>query len=226
MFKDILNLTISSFKTVFKKRPNPIRVWIVSWILIYCIFFIVGAGFDMVGFKFYRLQYKISSEVFSHLTSTFFVLSFLSQLFAVPLLSNHLSLSDTAIVILALIPACVGFLGEALFSQVWALFLIWAVCYLLYFSISATARSAMSKLVDPTEIGKIFSVLGVLESCLGFVTKPAYGLIYQASLSFYPGLWCFVSIGWLLLALVITIALHCGTKKTEELKQELEIRQL
>lgn len=118
VFKDILNLTISSFKTVFKKRPNQIRVWIVSWILIYCIFFIVGAGFDMVGFKFYRLQYKISSEVFSHLTSTFFVLSFLSQLFAVPLLSNHLSLSDTAIVILALIPACVGFLGEALFSHV------------------------------------------------------------------------------------------------------------
>ena len=145
----------------------------------------------MVGFKFYRLQYKISSEVFSHLTSTFFVLSFLSQLFVVPLLSNHLSLSDTTIVILAIIPACVGFLGEALFSHVWVLFLIWAVCYLLYFSISATARAAISKLVDHTEIGKIFSVLGVLESCLGFVTKPVYGLIYQASLSIFPGLWCF-----------------------------------
>ena len=180
----------------------------------------------MVGFKFYRLQYKISSEVFSHLTSTFFIASFLSQLLAVPFLSNYLSLPDTTIVILAIIPACAGFIGEALFTQVWILFLIWAVCYLIYFSISTTARSAISKLVDQTEIGKTFAVLGVLESCLGFVTKPAYGLIYQASLSVFPGLWCFVSVGWLLLALCITMVLHFGRKKREETNQELELRKV
>ena len=70
--------------------------------------------------------------------------------------------------------------------------------------------------MDPKEVGKAFSVLGVLESCLGLMAKPAYGFIYRASLNIFAGLWCFVSIGWLAIALCIAIGLHFGIKTVGE----------
>ena len=74
----------------------------------------------------------------------------------------------------------------------------------------------MSKLMDPTEIGKAFSVLGVLEACLALVAKPFYGLLYQASLDIFAGMWILISNGILLVALIIAIALHFGMKRSQE----------
>ena len=107
-------------------------------------------------------------------------------------------------------------------GYVWALFVIWGLFYLLYFNVFTTTRSAMSKLMDPTEIGKAFSVLGVLESCLALVAKPFYGLLYQASLDIFAGMWILISNGILLVALIIAIALHFGMKRSQEGKEGIE----
>jgi hypothetical protein len=209
-------LTLGSFKTVFKKRPGKDQLWIILMILIFIIPTILNAGYGIVGFMFYRLQYKISTEMYAHLISTWFVVNFFSQMVAVPFLSQTLKLQDTTILILALVPACVGFFGEAFFNDVWVLFVIWTVFYLLYFNIFTTTRSAMSKLMDPTEIGKAFSVLGVLEACLALVAKPLYGFMYQASLDIFAGLWMLVSVDFLLIALLIAIILHLGMKRYQK----------
>ena len=209
-------MTIGSFKTVFKKRPNGNRLWIILLIIVFSMPTILGAGYEVVGFMFYRLQYKISTEVYGHLISMWFVCNFFSQMVAVPVLSKTLKFRDTTILVLALVPACVGFFGEAFFSDVWVLFLIWGVFYLLYFNIFTTTRSAMSKLLHPTEIGKAFSVLGVLQSCLALVAKPLYGFMYQASLDTFAGLWIIVSVGLLIIALILVIILHFGMKRSEE----------
>ena len=227
-------MTFSSFRTVFKKRPNNDRIWVILLILIFTIPTILNAGYTIVGFMFYRLQYKMTAEIYSHLISTWFVVNFFSQMVAVPFLSKTMKLRDTTILVLALAPAAVGFFGEAFFTDVWVLFVIWTVFYLLYFNMFTTTRSAMSKLMDPTEIGKAFTVLGVLESCLALVAKPLYGFMYQvysiytviiltvygflfqASLDIFAGLWMVVSVGFLLIALVIAIVLHFGMKHSEQ----------
>ena len=214
-------MTLSSFKTVFKKRPNKDRIWVILLILIFIIPTILNAGYNIVGFMFYRLQYKMTAEVYGHLISTWFVVNFFSQMVAVPFLSNTMKLRDTTILVLALAPAAVGFFGEAFFTDVWALFVIWSVFYLLYFNIFTTTRSAMSKLIDPTEIGKAFTVLGVLESCLALVAKPLYGFMYQASLDIFAGLWMIVSVGFLVIALVIAIILHFGMKNSEQKAEKI-----
>ena len=209
-------MTISSFQTVFKKRPNKDRLWIILMVLVFIIPTIINAGYGIVGFMFYRLQYKISTEMYGHLISMWFVVNFFSQMVVLPFLSKTLKFRDTTIMILGLAPALLGFFGEAFFSDVWALFVIWSVFYLLYFNIFTTTRSAMSKLMDPTEIGKAFSVLGVLEACLALVAKPFYGLLYQASLDIFAGMWILISNGILLVALIIAIALHFGMKRSQE----------
>merc|ERR1719320_795947 len=185
-------------------------------VLVFTIPTIINAGYGIVGFMFYRLQYKMTTEVYGHLISLWFVVNFFSQMVILPFLSKTLKFRDTTIMILGLTPALAGFFGEAFFTDVGALFVIWSVFYLLYFNIFTTTRSAMSKLIDPTEIGKAFTVLGVLESCLALVAKPLYGFMYQASLDIFAGLWMIVSVGFLVIALVIAIILHFGMKNSEQ----------
>ena len=209
-------MTISSFQTVFKKRPNKDRIWIILMVLVFIIPTILNAGYGIVGFMFYRLQYKISTEMYGHLISMWFAVKFFSQMVVLPFLSKTLKFRDTTIMILGLAPALLGFFGEAFFSDIWALFVIWSVFYLLYFNIFTTTRSAMSKLMDPAQIGKAFSLLGVLEACLALVAKPFYGLLYQASLDIFAGMWILISNGILLVALIIAIALHFGMKRSQE----------
>ena len=216
VFKGIFKMTVSSFQTVFKKRPNRNRLWIILMVLIFIFPTIIKAGYGIVGFMFYRLQYKISTEVYGHLFLTWFVVNLFSQLVVIPFLSKTLKFRDTTIMILGLAPALLGCFGEAFISDVWALFVIWSVFYLLYFNIFTTTKSALSKLIDPTEIGKAFSVLGVLEACLVLVAKPFYGFLYQASLDIFPGMWVLISNGLLLVSFIIAIALHFGMQRGPE----------
>ena len=70
----------------------------------------------------------------------------------------------------------------------WVLYLIWSVFYLLYANIFATTRSAMSKLVEPGELGRLFTVLAVLEASMGVFSGPLFGIIYKATIDVMPGL--------------------------------------
>ena len=207
-------MILSSFRTVFRNRPGKDRFWIILMVLIFIIPTVINAGYAIVGFMFYRLQYKMSTEMYGHLISLWFIVNFFSQMVILPFLSKRLKFRDTTIMILGLCPAIIGFFGEAFFSDVWALVIIWSLFYLLYWNIFTTTRSAMSKLMDPTEIGKAFSVLGVLESTLGLVAKPLYGMLYQISLEILPCLWILVSNGFMLTTLIIAIVLHFGMKKS------------
>ena len=216
VFRSIFNLTVSSFKSLFKKRSNNDRLWIILMVLVFSISTIVRAGYGLLGFMFFRLQYKISTEMYGHLVSYWYVVNFFSQMVVLPFLSKTMQLRDTTIIILSLGLCLVGYSVEAFLSDAWTLFLVWFVFFLLYNNMFSTTRSAMSKLLDPTEIGKAFSVLGVLESCLALLAKPIYGFIYQSSLHIFPGLWFMVSNGVLLTALIIAFILHVGMKNSQE----------
>ena len=104
-------MTISSFQTVLKKRPNKDRLWIILMVLVFIIPTIINAGYGIVGFMFYLLQYKISTEVYGHLISMWFVVNFFSQMVVLPFLSNTSKFRDTTIMILGLAPALLGFFG-------------------------------------------------------------------------------------------------------------------
>ena len=226
----VVKLTLSSFKTVFKRREGKTRTWIIMFIVIFILPTFINAGYDVVGYLFYRLQYNISTETYGDLISAYFVTNIISQIVVVPFLSKTLGVQDTMIIILALIPSIIGFLGEAfltevinktkhnLLRQVWALFVIWTVFYLLYFNIFTTTRSAMSKLVSPCELGRLFSVVAMLESCLGLVTKPVFGLIYRHTLDILPCLWILILVGWMVVALGVAVATHVGI--TREKRKE------
>ena len=53
---------------------------------------------------------------------------------------------------------------------------------------SATmVRSMVSKIVDPSEIGKIFSLVSSVDSAVPLVVSPALTAIYNATIDTFPG---------------------------------------
>lgn len=48
-------------------------------------------------------------------------------------------------------------------------------------------RSMVSKIVDPSEIGKIFSLVSSLDSLIPIVIGPGLTWLYNATIDFFPG---------------------------------------
>ena len=75
------------------------------------------------------------------------------------------------------------------------------MAYHLHYNIFTTTRSAVSKLVEPEEVGKIFTIIGFLESTVQLVAKPISGLIYQATRHILHCLWLLIISAFLTLTL-------------------------
>ena len=129
---------------------------------------------------------------------------------------------DTSILIWAFVPACIAWTAEAFYDQLWLPFLNRSVFYILWANLFTTTRSAMSKMLDPSEVGKAFSFLGVLESGLSLIIRPIFGLLYRETVDIFPGTWVLVSTGLLTIALGLIVVVHVGTKETNsEVNEEV-----
>ncbi|CAL4236506.1 unnamed protein product, partial [Meganyctiphanes norvegica] len=53
--------------------------------------------------------------------------------------------------------------------------------------IMSSSRSALSKLVPPSEITSIFAVISALENIIPVVDNPMYTYLYNATLEIFPG---------------------------------------
>lgn len=73
--------------------------------------------------------------------------------------------------------------------------------YVRYFII----KSMISKLVDPTEMGRVYSLLGITENIDSIIFVPIYALIYYHTLEFLPGAFFLFSDVLLLTGLVIVM---------------------
>ena len=219
-------MMISSFKTVQRKRQNNDQIWIILLVLIFALNSIVLSRARICGFMFYRLQYNATIVDYGSLATVYFISSIFAQTVVVPLLSKKLQLRDTAILIIAFIPSCTVWLAEAFSDQLWIPFMNRALFYPLWLNVFTTNRSAMSKMLPPNEVGKAFSLLGVIESGMTLIFKPVFGLLYRETVDIFAGMWIIVSVGILLVALILLIIVQFGTKKTEVMASDNELSKI
>ena len=72
------------------------------------------------------------------------------------------------------------------------------------------------------EVGKVFSVLGVLSSLFPFVSKPFYAFFYKATLEEFPGAYKILTGSLYILILPILFYIQCGMKKQKKKVAKLE----
>ena len=80
---------------------------------------------------------------------------------------------------------------------------------------STPMRSLMSKMVDPTEFGKVFTFAATASALAGLLTESGYQEIYYSTISSQPGTVFLVAAGMLSLALVMQFCLYSRIVKFE-----------
>ena len=68
-FKSVAELTIAGFKTIFKKRNNGARIFILSFAAIFIVFMGVEVAVGTIDYLFFRLQYSLTDASYSNLTT-------------------------------------------------------------------------------------------------------------------------------------------------------------
>jgi len=149
-------------------------------------------------------------------------LMLVTQLLIIPFLSGLLKLRDTSILSLAVAMVIIGDLIRAFNSKLWVLYAA-MVFGMLANTITTTSRSNLSKLMEEQEIGKAFSILGILQALLPVVTKPAFAILYQKTLKIFPATYLLVVSVFYAGVLAILIYTHFGLKKRETVLKEIAV---
>ena len=177
----------------------------------------IGGELAGVLFLFYRLQYALQTETFGLMMSAWAGGTFFSQLFVVPALSYKLGLRDTTLLILAISSAIIDQFLETVMNQVWFLFVSWGILQMLWGCMFTTALSAMSKLAEPTEVGKFLSLVSLANTIVSLGAAPAYNSIYQATVKVWPPTAIYAGIFWFVVDLGLAIFTHVASKRYQRL---------
>ena len=173
-------MIVSSLVTLVKKRPQ--RRHLYAFLLTIVVATFAGTEEGPVVFMFYKRQYKIDSETFAWLGSAWGLCAFFSQLLLVPFLSLTLGFRDTTILILAFATNILSYIVEVSMTQVEALFFSWTALQILWCNMEATAMSAVSKLTDPGEIGRMLVVIQLAKAAIVPLGMPFYSMMYKVGL--------------------------------------------
>ena len=136
-------------------------------------------------------------------------------------MSGFFKWGDTTIIMIATFGIIVGEFLEAFNNKIYILF-ISAVLKLLWSAITTISRSAITKLMESNEVGKAFSVLGVLGALFPVITKPFYSYLYKTTLETLPGAFYVLSASLYVLVFCLLIYTHTGMKKLGKIMMEHE----
>jgi len=211
----LLKAPVLGFKSVWRKRPNGARVWVFVFLLTVTIQKFAEIGSQGLLFMFLKLQYNAEITDVTNIAIVFGLMLITNQMCLVPLLSGKFKFRDTSILILAMSTSIVGCIIFAVSDNLNILLLS---CFFgsLYISINSTARSALTKLVDPGDIGSLFGMCGIIFVTLSLISKPFYSLVYRATVHTFPAAFLYLTLGLLVLVLILIMAAHIGMKYVEE----------
>ncbi|KAL1513551.1 hypothetical protein ABEB36_002950 [Hypothenemus hampei] len=202
-----------TFKTAFRssnKRGRKRRV--IGTMILFVL--VVGPYYGEINvvYFFTRLRFGWNSIKYSFFTTFQFVASTLGTMFSLWMFSNKLKLDDP---ILGIISSCSKILGVVIyaFAPTERYFFLGVAAEFLNGTSFIAARAMISKLVEAEELGKINSILGILEALVPLIYGPLYNRIYAFTIDFFPG--CFYLVGGVLTfpAVILFYWLYLEQKK-------------
>ena len=83
-------------------------------------------------------------------------------------------------------------------------------------------RSLITKIVNPDEVGKIFTVVGTFQALIPFGAAPLFGFLYRGTVAFFPAAFLFLVAGLKLMEAIVVLIVFVGVKRDD--KQERKKR--
>ena len=87
------------------------------------------------------------------------------------------------------------------------------VISILDYASSTMFRSLISKNVQANEVGRVFSVIGILETIMPFVTAPVFGFLYKSTVEYQSNAFLFLTTAFKGTVLVLMIIVRFKERK-------------
>ncbi|XP_037030600.1 proton-coupled folate transporter-like [Bradysia coprophila] len=193
-FSEIFNFQIlrDSLNVVFRKRDYNGRTVVLLLFLMTIVYNGIFAGESANNYFFVRtkLNWEAMEEAPYAAFSCF--TSFIGMVFLINICSKMLKVSDA---IINVISAVTTTLSRVVFIFVSTNLVFYAATTIDMFAdiLTLVAKSIIAAFVETGEIGRIYSVFGMLESIAKFIFVPIYATIYKHTVSHFPTLISFAA---------------------------------
>ena len=204
---------IEVFKVCFKSRPNHGRA-VILLLIAAMLFNVSTLSSSSIVYLFTRLKFDWSEQEYTIWMSLTTVASSAITFVIIPIISYKMKLHDALIGTIGAICGIGKNVIWTLASYSWVMYLGSAVG-LLSTAASIVIRAHLSKVAPADELGAIFSLLASLEAAVPLMTSPLMTLVYNSTLTTFPGAIMLLSAG-LYVAITINLSIvYVLFKKSE-----------
>ncbi|XP_068207678.1 probable peptidoglycan muropeptide transporter SLC46 [Palaemon carinicauda] len=202
----------NNFLVVLRERKNELRGFILGYIAIVA-FYVAGAEMKAFDFLYCRKRFGWDHSTFTVFSIIDMPLRATGSLLVLPLLSYFCRVGDAVLAFIGGVSTLFLFIVRGTAPRPWVMYLSSAVG-LCNEMVSVSSRAAISKLVDPEELGSIFAILSMCEAIIPIIAPSIYTAIYNSTLDFFPGLIYIVS-AFFAIFILITLT-WILTRKTDK----------
>lgn len=201
-----------SFTTTLKRRPDHKRTHL--WVLIFCMcaLFLPMIGEGNVRYLYTRYKFNWQDDMYSYYVASQMATGAFVVIIILPIMNKKLKMNDVDIALLALFARIINELIVAFSSAGWMMFL--SSVTLFGECAGPPLRSLMTKCVDHNEVGKMFTMLAVVESGIPIISGVMYSQVYNATMGIHCcGISFLVTVVVYIMVLMVLLWLRHDTKK-------------
>uniref|UniRef100_A0A0A1WLL2 Proton-coupled folate transporter n=1 Tax=Zeugodacus cucurbitae TaxID=28588 RepID=A0A0A1WLL2_ZEUCU len=201
---------IDLVRTCVAKRANYMRTFIWFAMIALIITNFTSAGEGNVFYLFLRAKFNATVSQYSDYNSIGNGIQIIGGIIAVVAFRKYLRLSFVTMAMLSLLSAVCESTVRAAAQKFWEMYLGTALGFMA--GIIGPMLLTILAFVTPTnETGKIFSVTTALQTITPLGASPLYTSVYDATLSYYPGMFNIISailyfISFLLVAVILIVS--------------------
>lgn len=192
--------TVDIFRTVFGARTGYTRAVLLLLMTIMLLY--VGCNAADVNYLFTRKMFNWNEAKYTQVTTGVMGMTVIGSLFVLPVLSYHLGFPDFVIGLLAATSMMAKTVSVA-FSTTGTQYVIANCVGLLSPQTSSVIRSLLSKVVQESELGKVYTMLGCLEAAIPLAASPLLTEVYNNTLDTFPGAVFLTQAGFIAIDLVL-----------------------
>lgn len=190
--------------TCFKDRDGRKRIYILVTIVAFICVIMASAGENNLIYLYVKdVPLSWDYLTYSQYQSVHTGLGAVLLLFGLPLLRRYFQLEDTTLIFMGLASRAAGLTLLALSTTTAMIFCVPVVALFAIFP-SPCLRSFLSKQVDGTEQGKLFSLLATVENIFQILGSALFNYLYPVTRPVLRGFCFFVGTGFVACAFMLT----------------------
>ncbi|KAG7310092.1 hypothetical protein JYU34_004631 [Plutella xylostella] len=219
-------LPVNAVRCLLKKRHGHRRKIILLMLVVALGDRMLLSAEVLLSYMFYRRKFGWDDVMFGSFLAYRNIVSFLGTLVILTVLKRGMRLSDECVGVVS-VASHVLSASALMAARTTAIVFVLPVIGIIAQGSQVVQRPILNKQILPTEQGKIYSVMGALESATQTLSSPLYSYLYSRTVTSNPDAWIIPGIVLGLLQLAsYTWARHLGkstkyqkTVKTVELKE-------